>query len=162
MEIYYQNELVTLYKGDCIDVMSQLNITFDVCITDLPYGTTRNQWDIIIPFEDMWNNLNNLIKENGAIILFGQDKFSAKLMLSNEKNHKYNLIWKKGNRTSGFLNAKKMPLRNHEDIMVFYQKPPIYNPQMTKGQMSHSKGKLNKKQTNNCYGKIIDVQTNFS
>ena len=162
MEIYYQNELVTLYHGDCIDIMPKLDIICDCCVTDLPYGTTRNKWDTIIPFDKMWDNLNNLVKENGSICLFGQDKFSAKLMLSNEKNHRYNLIWKKGNRTSGFLNAKKMPLRNHEDIMVFYRKPPLYNPQMVKGQASHSKGKLNKKQKNNCYGKFRDVQTTFS
>ena len=159
---YYQNELITLYQGDCLEIMPQLNIKFDACITDLPYGTTQNKWDQIISFEDMWKNLDKLIKENGAICLFGQDKFSAKLMLSNEKNHKYNLIWKKGERTSGFLNAKRMPLRNHEDILVFYKVQPTYNPQMTKGNVSHSKGKLNKKQQNNCYGQFEDVQTNFS
>ena len=72
------------------------------------------------------------------------------------------MIWKKGERTSGFLNVKRMPLRNHEDILVFYKVQPTYNPQMTKGNMSHSKGKLNKKQQNNCYGQFEDVQTNFS
>ena len=159
---YYQNDLITLYKGDCLEIMPELNIKFDACITDLPYGTTQNKWDQIIPFEDMWKELDRLIKENGVICLFGQDKFSAKLMLSNEKNHKYNLIWKKGERTSGFLNVKRMPLRNHEDILVFYKVQPTYNPQMTKGNMSHSKGKLNKKQQNNCYGQFEDVQTNFS
>ena len=159
---YYQNNLITLYKGDCLEIMPELNIKFDACITDLPYGTTQNKWDQIIPFEDMWKELDRLIKENGVICLFGQDKFSAKLMLSNEKNHKYNLIWKKGERTSGFLNVKRMPLRNHEDILVFYKVQPTYNPQMTKGNMSHSKGKLNKKQQNNCYGQFEDVQTNFS
>lgn len=160
--IYYQNDLVTLYKGDCLEIMPQLDIKFDACITDLPYGTTQNKWDIIIPFDKMWEELNRLIKENGVICLFGQNKFSAKLMLSNEKNHKYNLIWKKGERTSGFLNANKMPLRNHEDILVFYKKQPTYNPQMTKGKLNHSKGKLNKKQQNNCYGQFNDIQTNFS
>ena len=82
---YYQNDLITLYKGDCLEIMPELNIKFDACITDLPYGTTQNKWDQIIPFEDMWKELDRLIKENGVICLFGQDKFSAKLMLSNEK-----------------------------------------------------------------------------
>jgi site-specific DNA-methyltransferase (adenine-specific) len=162
MKSFYENNLVKLYKGDCLEIMPQLDIKFDACITDLPYGTTQNSWDSIIPFDDMWNNLNNLIKENGAIILFGQDKFSAKLMLSNEKNHKYNLIWKKGERASGFLNAKKMPLRNHEDILVFYRKQPSYIPQMTLGKMNHSKGKLTTKQKINCYGKFNDIQSNFT
>ena len=159
---FYKNDLITLYQGNCLEIMPQLNITFDACITDHPYQTTHNSWDALIPFEFMWNELNRLIKENGAIILFGQDKFSAKLMLSNEQNHRYNLIWKKGERTSGFLNAKRMPLRNHEDILIFYRKQPTYNPQMTIGEKSHSKGNLNKKQKNNCYGDFKDIQTNFS
>ena len=159
---FYKNDLITLYQGNCLEIMPQLNITFDACITDPPYQTTHNSWDALIPFEFMWNELNRLIKENGAIILFGQDKFSAKLMLSNEQNHRYNLIWKKGERTSGFLNAKRMPLRNHEDILIFYRKQPTYNPQMTIGEKSHSKGNLNKKQKNNCYGDFKDIQTNFS
>lgn len=162
IEPYYQNELVTLYKGDCLEIMPELKEKFDACITDPPYQTTQNKWDSIIPFEPMWKNLEMLIKENGAVCLFGQDKFSAKLMLSNEKNHRYNLIWKKGERISGFLNAKKMPLRNHEDIMVFYKVQPTYNPQMTNGSLSHHRGSLNKTQKNNCYGKFEDVQTNFS
>ena len=164
MEKYYSTTAgdIILYKGDCLETMPELDIKFDCCITDLPYGTTQNKWDSIIPFEQMWKELYVLIKENGAICMFGQDKFSAKLMLSNEKNHRYNLIWKKGKRTSGFLNAKKMPLRNHEDILVFYKNLPTYNPQMTKGKQSHSKGYLIKKQTNNCYGGFQDVQTSFS
>ena len=153
---------VTLYCGDCLEIMSQLDIKFDCCITDPPYQTTHNAWDSVIPFEPMWNQLNRLVKESGAVILFGQDKFSAKLMLSNETNHRYNLIWKKGERTSGFLNAKKMPLRNHEDIMIFYREQPVYNPQMTVGKQSHSKGKMKIAQKNNCYGKFNDVQTSFS
>ena len=162
VEPLYQNKLVTLYKGNCIEIMPELKEKFDACITDPPYGTTACKWDSVIPFEPMWKNLENLVKNEGAIVLFGQDKFSAKLMLSNEKYHRYNLIWKKGERSSGFLNAKKCPLRNHEDIMIFYKSQPTYNPQMTKGKISHSKGNLNKKQQNNCYGKIEDVQTNFS
>ena len=162
MNPIYENPLVTLYKGDCLEVMSQLNMTFDTCISDPPYQTTHNMWDSIIPFESMWDQLNRLIKEDGAFVLFGQDKFSAKLMLSNESNHRYNLIWKKGERISGFLNAKKMPLRNHEDILIFYRKHPIYNPQMTEGKQNHSKGNLKKAQKNNCYGKFYDIPTKFS
>ena len=159
--IYYQNQNVTLYKGDCLQILPQLDIKVDCVITDLPYGTTKNKWDCVIPFQPMWKQLQRLTKDNGAICLFGQDKFSAKLILSNEKKHKYNLIWKKGERTSGFLNAKRMPLRNHEDIMIFYSNQPTYNPQMVFGSKSHSKGKL-KEHKNNCYGKFNFVQTSES
>ena len=160
---YYKNNLITLFYGDCLQILPQLNITFDCCITDPPYNATHNKWDNLISFDKMWQNLNNLIKENGAVILFGQDKFSAKLMLSNEKFHRYNLIWKKGERTSGFLNAKRMPLRNHEDILIFYKKQPTYNPQMANGTSNHSRGNINaKKIANNCYGNFKDMQTVFS
>ena len=157
MNPIYENDWIKLYQGDCLEIMPQLDITFDVCITDLPYGTTQNQWDNIIPFEQMWKELNRLVKETGAIILFGQDKFTAKLILSNEQNHRYNLIWKKGNRPSGFLNANRQPLRIHEDMCVFYQSQPTYHPQMTCGAINHSKGKMNKKQKNYCYGDFQDV-----
>lgn len=156
-EPYYKNDWVELYCGDCLGVLPELNMTFDACIVDLPYNVTKNKWDVMIPFEPMWNELNRLIKDNGAMIFFAQDKFTAKLMLSNEQYHRYNLIWKKGNRSSGFLNAKRQPLRNHEDICVFYKNQPTYNPQMVLGEVNHSKGKLDKKQKNNCYGEFKDT-----
>ena len=152
-----------LINDDCLKAMNKLieeGIVFDACITDPPYGTTHNKWDSPIPLNEMWEKLHKLIKPNGAIVLFGQDKFTAKVMLSNEKEHRYNLIWKKGERTSGFLNAKRMPLRNHEDIMVFYQKLPVYHPQFTEGQPLHGKGNsyLTKECTNNNYGKFNQLE----
>ena len=104
----------------------------DMILCDLPYGTTKNKWDTIIPIEILWEQYERIIKDNGAIVLFGQDKFTAKMMLSNEKLHRYNLIWQKTTPT-GFLNAKRMPMRTHEDIMIFYKKLPTYNPQKTTG-----------------------------
>ena len=98
---------------------------------------TKNKWDSVIPPEKLWEQYERIIKPNGAIVLFGQDKFTAKMMLSNEKLHRYNLIWSKILK-SGFLNANRMPLREHEDIMVFYKKQPIYHPQMVKGVPSHT------------------------
>lgn len=92
--------------------------------------TARNKWDTVIPFAPLWQQYERIIKDNGAIILFGNGMFTADLMQSNRKLWKYNLIWQKTQPT-GFLNAKKMPLRSHEDICVFYKKPPTYNPQMT-------------------------------
>lgn len=105
----------------------------DCIITDLPFGqTARNKWDSVIPFEQLWKQYKRIIKDNGAIILFGNGMFTAELMMSNKKMWRYNIIWEKTQPT-GFLNAKKMPLRNHEDICVFYKKPPTYNPQKTTG-----------------------------
>lgn len=124
---------IKLYQGDCLEVMKDIPAgSIDMICTDLPYGTTACAWDIVIPFEPLWEQYERIIKDNGAILLFGQDKFSAKLMLSNESLHRYNLIWQKTTPT-GFLNANRMPLRIHEDILVFYKSLPTYNPQKTIG-----------------------------
>ena len=107
--------------------------SIDCIITDLPYQqTSRNKWDVIIPFDPLWTQYKRIIKDNGAIILFANGMFTAELMMSNKQMWRYNLIWEKTQPT-GFLNAKKMPLRNHEDICIFYKKPPTYNPQMSTG-----------------------------
>lgn len=126
----------------------------DMILCDLPYGDTKNKWDVIIPFDKLWKEYNRIIKDNGAIVLFSQGMFTAKLITSNSKLWRYNLIWEK-DRPSGFLNAKRMPLRSHEDICVFYKKLPIYNPQMYKGKPSHSIGKAEGEKVcknNNNYG----------
>ena len=126
---------------DCLIGMQDIPAeTIDMILCDLPYGITKNKWDLMIDPTKLWQQYERIIKPNGAILLFGQDKFTAKMMLSNEKLHRYNIIWDKVLKT-GFLIAKRMPLREHEDIMVFYKSQPIYNPQMTKGLPSHSKGK---------------------
>lgn len=122
-----------IIQGDCLEVMKSIpDQSIDLILTDLPYGVTRNPWDSVIPIELLWVQYKRVAKPNAAIILHGQDKFSAMLMLSNPKMHRYNLIWQKTSPT-GFYNAKKMPLRSHEDILVFYSKRPIYNPQKTTG-----------------------------
>lgn len=105
----------------------------DMIFCDLPYGVTaRNRWDTIIPPDKLWRQYERIIKPDGAILLFGQDKFTARMMLSNERMHHYNIIWQKTTPT-GFLNANRMPLRSHEDIMVFYKNLPTYHPQKTVG-----------------------------
>lgn len=106
--------------------------SIDCIITDLPYGSTQCKWDTIIPFEPLWKQYNRVIKDNGAIVLFGTEPFSSHLRLSNLKNYKYDWIWDKVKGT-GFLNAKKQPMRNHELISVFYKKQCVYNPQKTYG-----------------------------
>jgi site-specific DNA-methyltransferase (adenine-specific) len=107
--------------------------SIDMILCDLPYGqTSRNKWDVILPFNVLWNQYNRTIKDNGAIILFANGMFTADLMKSNPSMWRYNLIWEKTTPT-GFLNANKMPLRCHEDICIFYKKTPTYNPQKTTG-----------------------------
>ena len=139
-----------IYQGDCLELMKNIkDKSIDCIICDLPYGvTSKNKWDTIIPYEPLWKEYKRIIKDNGPIILFGQDKFTAKTMLSNEKMHRYNLIWNKV-LTSGFLNAGRMPLREHEDIMIFYKKIPTYNPQFTEGKPLHGMGEKFKKVKNN-------------
>lgn len=119
-------------------------------------GTTKNKWDVIIPFDQLWSEYKRIIKDNGAIALFAQGMFAAKLMLSNEKMYRYDIVWKKGERVSGFLDSKNRPLRNHELILVFHKKQPTYNPQFTEGIPLHGKGHayLTKELTNNNYGKF--------
>ena len=138
--------------------------SIDMILCDLPYGqTARNKWDNIIPFEPLWEQYNRIIKDNGAIVLFANGMFTANLMKSNEKMWKYNLVWDKV-LPSGFLNAKRMPMRSHEDICIFYKKAPTYNPQMVKGKPSHSVGKakgisqeVHSRNTN--YGEFSKVET---
>lgn len=107
--------------------------SIDMILCDLPYGTTaRNKWDCIIPYNELWKQYNRIIKDNGAICLFSQLPFDKSLAMSNPKILRYEWIWEKSQGT-GHLNAKKMPLKAHENILVFYKKLPTYNPQMTEG-----------------------------
>ncbi len=149
-------------QGDCLQLMDELpERSIDMVLCDLPYGVlNRNNkdalWDIPINLESLWKQYTRVIKKNGAIILFAQGMFTAKLMQSNPKWWRYNLIWNK-ERISGFLNAKRQPLRCHEDIVVFCEGQPTYNPQMQNclpHQRNHSRGKLLGTQTNRCYGKF--------
>lgn len=145
-----------LWSGDCLELMKDIPDKYiDCIITDLPYGqTARNRWDTIIPFEPLWEQYKRVIKDNGVIILFSNGMFTADLMMSNRQMWRYNLIWEKTQPT-GFLNAKKMPLRCHEDICIFYKKLPTYNPQKTQGhtrKVSKAEHKVGCKETLD-YGK---------
>ena len=148
----------TLFQGDCLETMDKLiqdGIQVDLVVCDPPYNVTKNKVDQQpLDLALMWERLNQLVKPNGAIILFGQDKFTMRLMMSNLKYHRYNLVWDKVLST-GFLNANRMPLRSHEDICVFYRKLPTYHPQFHKGKPNHnSKDGVVRasKQTNHNYG----------
>lgn len=143
--------MVNLYNGDCLELMKNIpNKSIDMILCDLPYQRTKNKWDTIIPYDELWKQYERIIKENGCIALFCDGMFMAKLMLSNEKLWKYNLVWDKV-LPSGFLNANKQPLRSTEEICIFYKKQPTYNPQKIKGNKNHSKGKV-KVNKNNNYG----------
>jgi DNA modification methylase len=124
---------VKLYNGDCLETMQLIpDKSIDAIITDPPYGTTACKWDSIIPVEPMWKQLNRIIKDNGAIVLFGSEPFSSALRMSNIKNYKYDWVWDKVAITTPLL-AKKQPLRCLENIILFYKKQPTYNPQMVEG-----------------------------
>ena len=125
--------MIDIKQGDCLELMKEIpDRSIDMVLCDLPYGTTRNKWDSVIPLDKLWKQYERIIKDNGAIVLFSQMPFSAELVHSNLKLFKYEWIWQKDNGT-GFLNAKKMPLKIHENILVFYKKLPLYNPQMRTG-----------------------------
>lgn len=152
-----------IYNEDCLIGMDRIpDKSIDMILCDLPYGVLNRQnehaqWDNIIPFNLLWIQYRRVIKDNGAIVLFGQGIFTADLMTSQRNMWRYNLIWNKTDRPTGFLNAKRMPLREHEDIIVFYKQLPTYNPQMVKCepyQRNHSRGKMEKEQTNRCYGQM--------
>jgi site-specific DNA-methyltransferase (adenine-specific) len=147
--------MINLIKGECLVEMSGIpDKSVDVILADLPYAQTQNPWDKMLPLDLLWAQYKRIIKDSGIIILFGQGVFSAKLILSNEKMYRYTIIWEKTTPT-GHLNAKRMPLRNHEDILVFYSKLPTYNPQKTTGherKVSSSTHKRNCTETEN-YGK---------
>lgn len=122
-----------ILRGDCLEEMSRLPAaSVDLVLSDVPYGQTQNVWDVPIAFEPMWEQLARVTKPNAAIILMAAQPFSSKLVCSNLRDYRYDLIWKK-NKPTGFLNAKKQPLRIHEHAQVFYRKPPFYEPQMTTG-----------------------------
>lgn len=129
-------KLNKIYQMDCLEGMKLIpDKKVDMVLCDLPFGVTaRNKWDQIIPFDKLWEQYKRIVKDNGAIVLNSQQPFTSQLVMSNPNMYKYTWIWSKS-QVSGFLNAKKQPLREHEDILVFYKKQCTYNPQMIKGKM---------------------------
>ena len=122
-----------LIHGDCLEKMKDIpDKSIDMILCDLPYGTTACKWDTVIPFEPLWEQYNRVIKENGAIVLFGSQPFTSALVMSNPKMFRYEWVWKKTIATN-FMLVKKQPAKKHENILVFYKKQPTYNPQMETG-----------------------------
>ncbi len=156
--------MINLYKGDCLEVMKQIESqSIDAIITDPPYGTTACKWDSVIPFEPLWEQLNRIIKPNGAIVLFGSEPFSSALRMSNIKNYKYDWIWNKVNAVN-FVNAKIQPLRQNENISVFYKKQCLYNPIMVKRNKKNIRHTKRKNGTGNMevYGLSKNIDFNGS
>lgn len=142
--------LNNVVQGDSLEEMKQIpNGSIDMVLVDLPYGTTQNKWDSVIPLDDLWEQYHRIVKANGAMVFTASGIFTAELMLSNVKEYKYKYVWEKSKATN-FLNAKRQPLRKHEDILVFYKKQPTYHPQMTQGK-AYSKG-VRKDQVTGSYG----------
>ena len=139
----------TLYRGDCRQIMPHL-APVSAVIADLPYGTTQNKWDSAIPLDELWALYGSIC--SGPIVLTSQGPFTARLILSNERSFKYKLVWEKSKPTN-FLNAKKQPLRKHEDICVF--NGGTYNPQMQPGK-AYTKG-VRKDQRTGSYGEFAPV-----
>lgn len=146
-----------LINSDCLSpsgLPSLPDQSVDMVLTDLPYGTTACKWDVVIPFEEMWEQLGRVCKPNAAIVLFGSEPFASALRASNFKMYKYDWVWEK-NKGSGHLNAKKMPMKYHETISVFYKKPCTYNPQFTTG---HAPMNYAKNKQSNIHGKYGEVE----
>ena len=147
-----------LMLGDCLERMKEIESgSVDMILADVPYGTTACKWDSIVDLDLMWEQLKRIIKPNGAIVMTASQPFTSVLTCSNLSMFRYDLIYDKPSGT-GFFNAKKMPLRNHESVLVFYKRLPTYNPQMTHG---HERKTAVKKGVNSeCYGKAF-IKTSY-
>lgn len=145
-----------VHQGDCLKVIEKLkNASVDLILCDLPYGTTQNKWDSVIPLEELWAQYQRIIKPKGVIALTSQGVFTARLILSNEAWFRYKFVWVKSKPTN-FLNARRQPLRQHEDVCVFYGSQPNYRPVMSKGE-PYDKG-TRKAQYTGSYGDFRPVQ----
>ena len=147
---------VNLIFGDCLEVLPHIETgAASLCLFDPPYGATRNEWDKPLDWGRLWKQLQRVVKPDGAIVIFCQGQFFVDLVNSRPKGYKwYDLVWDKV-LVTGFLNANRMPMRRHEQVVVFYKKAPTYNPQFTEGHPSHSRGRAYKTKDikNQNYGK---------
>lgn len=164
-DIIYHDDFCgsALFLGDCLEIMPLIpDKSVQLIFADLPYGTTRNKWDSVLPLDLLWQQYERIITDNGCIVLTADGIFTGVLMMSKPKWFKYKLIWDKKS-TTGFLNAKKMPLRRHEDILIFAPGSMTYNPIMEVRGKPRNKGSYNKKKGNGdmCYGSFKNT-TSFN
>jgi site-specific DNA-methyltransferase (adenine-specific)/modification methylase len=147
-----------IFEGDCLEILENIpDSSIDMVNCDLPYGTTQNKWDSVIPLDALWKQYKRVVKPSGVIVLSAHQVFTAKLMLSNLKDFKYKIVWVKSKSTN-FLNSKKQPLRKHEDILIFYENNCTYNPQMREGKPRQVG--FNKKQMTGSYGEYTPILRN--
>lgn len=152
---------IKLYNGDCLEIMKDIpDKSVDMILCDLPYGTTACKWDTIIPFDKLWEQYNRIIKDNCAIVLFGREPFTAKLIYSNIKCYKHKWVWNK-KQSGSFMNAKYMPLQIEEDIVVFCKNGAKvrYFPIMRKGKMRMRGGA---KKPCECFNGLTNIKTSYS
>jgi site-specific DNA-methyltransferase (adenine-specific) len=143
--------------GDCFDAMANIpNSSVDMILCDLPYGTTQNKWDSVLPLDRLWAEYWRIAKPNAAIVLTAAQPFTSVLICSALAQFRYEWVWRKS-RPTGQLNAKREPLRDKEDIAVFYRKRPIYNPQMTTGKPNHVSGKPRMKSASANWGQQYEI-----
>ena len=151
---------IHLIKGDCLEVMKNIkDNSIDMILCDLPYGTTACKWDIVIPFEPLWEQYNRIIKDNGAIVLFGSQPFTTKIINSNIKNFRHEWIWHK-DKGANFANCKFQPMKVHENILVFSKKKSIYNPIMEKRKEENKRNNKPRVNKNNITNQTFYI--NFS
>ena len=151
--------MMNLMLGDCLERMKEIpDGSVDMILCDLPYGTTACKWDSVIPFEPLWEQYRRVAKRNAAIVLTASQPFTSALVMSNLSNFKYQWTWDKANST-GFLNAKKQPLRQTEDVCVFYREQCTYNPEMEVRGKPRVKGGYNKPGGSDNYGDFHDVKS---
>ncbi len=160
MSIYYQDDFVTLYNGNCFDILSTIEEKVDMFFLDLPYNLVRCAWDKdIIDLSLLWSAVHNTGHPNTAYVFTGAQPFTSKLVASNYKEFKQELIWRKTMGT-GHMNCKRMALKNHENILIFYAKQPVYNPQMTTGHKPYKAKNISEiTQNNNVYGDFKVYET---
>lgn len=152
-------EIDVIYNEDCLEGMKRIpDSSIDMILCDLPYGTTACKWDRVIPFEPLWEQYNRIIKDNGAICLFGSEPFTSNLICSNIKNFKYNWIWQK-DKATGHLNAKRQPMRTVETISVFYKKQCCYNPQLIEKPLKNVRPPTRHRKNIDNYGKMDKKST---
>ena len=144
-----------LILGDCLEKMKEIeDKSIDMILCDLPYGTTVCKWDTVIPFDKLWEQYNRVVKDNGAIVLFGTEPFSSFLRVSNIKNYRYDIIWEK-ERITNFFFVKKQIAKCHENISVFYRKQPTYNIQYQQREGKKSWNRSGKMSVHNLYNQVV-------
>ncbi|MFY8160291.1 MAG: DNA-methyltransferase [Candidatus Kapaibacteriota bacterium] len=156
---------IELYNADCFDVMPTIaDKSIDCIIADLPYGTTACKWDSVLPFDKLWEQYKRIIKDNGAIVLFGSEPFSSYLRMSNIKMYRYDWIWEKTSATNPLL-ANKRPMLIHENILIFYKKQTVYNAQKTFNENNRVRkiqaGGMNAKKHGSIYGDVFRITNQY-